>query len=101
MEQQIVLGVLGRGFRSRPRLQKPEVQTTLLFQGLPDDRSCDARQGRQDLLFFLEHLLSGMDNRRDRLIKAQSGLWSVRNYPRLQRGLSLVLDVPVQILNQG
>jgi len=50
---------------------------------------------------FLERFPSGVDNGRDRLIKAQSRLRAVGNYPRLQRGLSLVLDVPVQILNQG
>ena len=50
---------------------------------------------------FLEYFLSAGDNGRDWLIKAQSGLSSVGNYPRLQRGLFHVLDVPIQILNQG
>ena|SRR5712692_3636631 len=67
--------------------------------------SCQAlmRRERQSLRppIFLEHFLSGTDNGRNRLIKAQSGLGSIGDYPRLQRGLSPVLDVPVQILNQG
>ncbi len=50
---------------------------------------------------FLERFPSGVDNGRGRLIKAQSRLRSVGNYPRLQRGLSLVIDMPVQTLNQG
>ena len=50
---------------------------------------------------FLEHFLSGDDNGRDRLIKAQSGLGSAGNYPRLQRETSPFLDVPVQIHDQG
>jgi len=52
-------------------------------------------------LFFLENFLSDSNNGRNSLIKAQSGLGSIGDYPRLQRGLSPVLDVPVQILNQG
>jgi hypothetical protein len=50
---------------------------------------------------FLEGSLFGGDNGRVGPFKAQSGLWSVRNYPRFQRGLARVLDVPVQMLNQG
>jgi len=52
-------------------------------------------------LFFWNHLLSGGDNGRVGPFKPQSGLWSVRNYPRFQRGLSLVLEVPVHMLNRG
>jgi hypothetical protein len=52
-------------------------------------------------LFFPEHLLSGIDNGGDVLIKAQSGLISIRNHLRLQRGLAHVLDLPLQISNQG
>jgi hypothetical protein len=50
---------------------------------------------------FLEHLLSGTRSGRDRLIKAQFWLGSVRDYQRFQREISHVLDVPVQIPNQG
>jgi hypothetical protein len=50
---------------------------------------------------FLEHFLSGTDNRRVRLFKAYSGHGSIGNYPRLQRGISHVLGTLVQILNQG
>ena len=64
-------------------------------------RSSAARGAVAKTPFFLEHFLSGIDSGRDGLIKAQSGLRSVGNYPRSQRGLSHVLDVPVQILNQG
>jgi hypothetical protein len=62
-----------------------------------------ATRGRvaKNPLFFVEHFPSGSDNGRDRLIKAQSRLDSVRNYPRLQRAISRVLDVPLQILNRG
>src|SRR2546426_1991925 len=42
-----------------------------------------------------------MDNGRDRLIKAQTGLRAVGDSARLQRGLSHVLDVPVQSRDQG
>ncbi len=50
-------------------------------------------------LFFPEHLLSGSDYGREMLIRARSGHLSVRNYPRLQREISRVLDIPVQITN--
>src|SRR5438309_329877 len=38
---------------------------------------------------FLEDLLSGADNGRDRLIRARSGLVSTEDYPRFQRGVCL------------
>jgi hypothetical protein len=52
-------------------------------------------------LFFPGHFLSGTDNWRVPLFKAYSGHGSIGNCQRLQRGLSPVLDTPVQILIQG
>src|SRR2546428_3345297 len=51
--------------------------------------------------FFLERSLSPSDSRRVLWIRAWSRLGSAEDYLGLQRGLSPVLDVHVQILNQG
>src|SRR5207245_7035256 len=93
---------LGRNFA----LKGYESETLIVssFYGKCDLRFplfCGARCSRQDPLFFLEHFPSGSDSGRDSLIKAQSGLRSVGNYPRLQRGIPPFLIVLVQILSQG
>jgi hypothetical protein len=51
--------------------------------------------------FFLDHPPSGSDNGRDGWIGARFGLGSVWNYPRFQREISHVLDVPVRITVQA
>jgi hypothetical protein len=50
---------------------------------------------------FLEESLSGIDNGRVLQIEAWSGLGSVEDYPRFQRGLCLAGRLPVQIAIQG
>src|SRR2546425_3359980 len=51
--------------------------------------------------FPAKHFRSDSDNGRDRTIKAQFGLMSIGNYPGLQHEIAHVLDVTVQITNQG
>jgi len=51
--------------------------------------------------FFLEHLLSGTDNGRVKLIEARSGLGSVGNYRTFQHESSSDLRTPLQMRDQG
>ena len=50
---------------------------------------------------FLKRRLSGADSRRVSLIEAQSQPGSIGSYPDLQREISRVLAVPVQMAYQG
>ena len=69
-------------------------------KGLPETTHA-TRDSLAKTPYFPKHLLSGSDYGRDRLIRARFRLGSLGDYPCFQRRSSRVLDVPVQMLNQG
>ena len=73
---------------------------SVYFRASPNFPLMPCKAAAQDPL-FPEHLLSGIDSGRARLIRVRSGLDRSGELPGLHRGLFPVLGLLVQILIQG